>query len=173
MADPLVPRRIVLHCSDTEDGPGNNWQAIRKYHTDPKPGGRGFVEIGYHFGIEQIGGRLALLAGRHPYVMGAHCAAAGRNHDSLGICVVGDFDDDPPPLRLVGVVTSVLALLCVMHGIAPETISGHREWEPGKTCPGAKWDMEFTRAMVGERLGRLRHSGVTDSHLAIDWLRCM
>jgi N-acetyl-anhydromuramyl-L-alanine amidase AmpD len=35
-----------------------------------------------------------------------------------------------------------------LFGIAAERIVGHRTFNPGKTCPGARFDLEAVRRMV-------------------------
>jgi len=163
--EPLLrATRIVLHCSDTEDGPSNSWPAIRRYHMQVN----GWSDIGYNYGLELIAETYVLQPGRPPWVNGAHCRAAGRNSDSLGLCVVGKFDVNPPPPRLVTLTASVLAFLCFAHGIKPEMVSGHREWEKAKTCPGAQWDLDRLRKSVDQRLHRMASAGVTTLHLVAD-----
>jgi len=165
--DLLVPRMIILHCSDTEDGPErNDWAAICRYHMAPPPHGRGWSGPGYHYGLDRVDGRYVLFPGRSPHRKGAHCVAERRNHDSLGLCVVGDFDKDPPPLRLMLGVGTILAFLCIAHGIAPEDVRGHREFDPHKTCPGRAWDMDQQRLYVTEALHRLRW--LDEPHLAVE-----
>lgn len=137
----MIPKYLILHCSATKDSGTASWKAIRDYHMDVM----GWSDIGYHYGIEEFGDELVLLRGRKPWEMGAHCKAAGRNRDSVGVCVVGDFDDAPPSEGLYLAVVSVLTTLCFSLGIEPENVRGHREYEAGKTCPGKMWDMEKTR----------------------------
>ena len=36
---------IVIHCSDSKWGDA---EVIRKWHTDPKPRGKAWADIGYH-----------------------------------------------------------------------------------------------------------------------------
>lgn len=134
-------RYLILHCSDTEDGPGLSWPAIRRYHMEE----RGWSDIGYHYGIERYGPRIAVLRGRPPWVRGAHCRAAGRNRDSLGVCVVGKFDEDPPSLGVYDATVQVLARLAWAFHIEPDRVAGHREFDKRKTCPGLKWDLDKLR----------------------------
>lgn len=150
-----LPDRIVIHCSATDDSPGKDADAIRAYHKS-----LGWDDIGYHFLIEDIGGRAVMVAGRSPQFEGAHCKAAGRNRDSLGVCVVGDFDKAPAPPQLFYRAARLVALLCFCHGIAPAMVSGHREWEPRKTCPGRHFDLVEFRAAVEAYLEAYRALGV-------------
>lgn len=149
----LTPSHLVLHCSATVDGRSYSWDAIRRYHVDTL----GWSDIGYHAGVEMVGRRLVMVRGRPWTQQGAHCAAAGRNRDSLGLCVVGRYDIYPPSPELHRAVCRALAWICVVAGIAPEMISGHREWDARKTCPGTAWDLDATRVEVGKLV---RHSDV-------------
>lgn len=143
----------MLHASATEDGRTYSWDAIRRYHVETL----GWADIGYHAGLELVGRRMVLVRGRAWDTPGAHCKAAGRNSDSLGLCVVGRYDIYPPAPELHAAVCRVLAWMCVSEGIPPEMISGHREWEPHKTCPGTAWDLDATRAEVAHLV---RHADI-------------
>ena len=144
----MRPRYIILHCSDTEDGPTLSWPAITRYHVEHN----GWQDNGYHLGIEGYAGQLVLVPGRPPWQMGAHCYAGGRNRDSLGLCVVGKFDHAPPDHHLYHYVIGVLAGLALLYHIPVANIRGHREFEINKTCPGKMWNMDGVRASVATRL---------------------
>jgi len=144
----LLPENIILHCSATPDGRTFSWGAIRRYHIERN----GWSDIGYHYGIEEYEDGIVLLQGRSPWVQGAHCRAGGRNRDSLGVCVVGCFDEVPPSPDLYLVTVMTLRYLSYTFGIPPERIYGHREFESQKTCPGLKWNLPELRADVGRGL---------------------
>jgi len=143
---------IVLHCSDTEDGPRPNWEAIRRYHIEVN----GWQDIGYHFVVERINGVVMVVQGRSPKFEGAHCAAQGRNRDTIGVCVVGDFDDNPPDEELYRKVVELLAFLCFTWHLPASSVRGHGELDPRKSCPGQQWDMDRTRAWLAETVQRTR-----------------
>lgn len=137
----LLPSKIIVHCSATEDGPSKSWDAIRRYHVED----RGWNDIGYHYGIEIVDGDIMVYRGRPWWEKGAHCRAAGRNHDSIGVCVVGKFDDEPPSSEIYNATLKTLKILCAVFQIKPDRVYGHSEFELGKTCPGRKWDMSKLR----------------------------
>ena len=139
MTPRMVPSRIILHCSATEDGRVVDWQTIRRYHVQH----RGWHDIGYHFGIERIGDDYEVLVGRMPTRQGAH--TSGANHDSIGICFVGGFDETPPPAEQWRRGVELVAWLCAAYKINPGRIYGHREFVAGKTCPGLAFDTERFR----------------------------
>jgi hypothetical protein len=126
-------RRIIVHHSA---GPRTQTFAeLRDYHRRPvAQGGRGFEDVAYHFVVDDEG---VVYAGRPVHVVGAH--ALGANHDSIGVCGVGDNTrpgeewTDAQRERIRDVVQA----LCLLYGIT--RVEGHRDATGGKTatlCPG-------------------------------------
>lgn len=163
----MKPDAIILHHSATADGQSVSWGAIRKFHTSWRIDGRiinasdgeklseqgqpvvkPWRDIGYHFGIEQVGEHFEILVGRMADESGAHCVESRMNRRALGICFVGNFDQVEVPkaqwdlgLRLVR---------CQMHiyKIPPAMVFGHREFAHYKTCPGHLFDLDrFRKAL--------------------------
>lgn len=151
----LIPKKIILHCSATRDTDSLSWNAIKEYHVRTL----GWDDIGYHYGIELLNGEFVYLHGRPPFVKGAHCKAAGRNSDSLGVCVVGNYDEYAPGDDRFDATISLLANLCFVFDIPASEVYGHREFEPMKTCPGLKWDMDLVRQEVNFALNDFRGWG--------------
>lgn len=144
----MIPRRIIIHHSATEDGQTFSWATIRKFHVES----RGWLDIGYHAGVELVGPTYECMYGRPASMHGAH--TAGKNRDSLGFCFVGNFDlVAPEPERLAVAVRRVIAPWCVQYGLGPEDIFGHRDFSE-KTCPGKLFDLDDLRYMVREAIGR-------------------
>lgn len=150
-----LPSRLVIHCSATDDGPKMDSLAIKDYHLS-----LGWDDIGYHFLLEKVGGKLMLVRGRSPRYEGAHCRAAGRNHDSIGFCIVGDFDEEPPSQELFNAAAKAVALICFAYGIPSYRVSAHREWELSKTCPGKRFDMVLFRDAIDAYLEAYHALGV-------------
>ena len=75
---------IVLHCAATPPSMDVGVKEIRRWHTDEKPKGNGWADIGYHFVIKRNGhvqvGRPLIWQGAHVY---------GYNRNSIAICLVG------------------------------------------------------------------------------------
>lgn len=160
----MQPDTIIIHCSATEDGRNLSWNAIRRYHTSWKHDGRAitadeagmlsaqgrkvdrpWLEIGYHFGIERIDDRYEILVGRQMTMPGAHCSAGRMNSHSLGVCLVGLFDDMPVPgEQWCAARDLTLALMDVFH-IPWDRVYGHGEIDSRKTCPGRRFSMERFR----------------------------
>lgn len=112
---------IVIHCSDSPHGRGDDAATIHRWHQE-----RGFDGIGYHYVITENGERQA---GRPHYWRGAH--VAGKNANSLGICLIGrdqftekQFDE-------------LHILLTELGNEYPDAwIVGHSDLDNKKRCPG-------------------------------------
>lgn len=136
----MNPQFIVIHHSLTEDGQTVSWGAIRKYHL-----GLGWKDVGYHYGIELVGDSYEIFKGRMDDEPGAHCI--GYNVDSIGICLVGNFDCQPPDEPQLVSLRKLCRSLMGIYGIKIENIMGH--WETyekrgrpiAKSCPGIKFHM--------------------------------
>ena len=144
----MIPSYIIVHCSATRDSESRSWDAIKRWHVE----NNSWTDIGYHYGIEEYQGQIVLLRGREPWMMGAHCSAATRNYDSLGVCVVGEFDSMPMPTAKYKALLRLLRMLCIMFQIDPDCVKGHREYEPSKTCPGLMVDLIQLREDINARL---------------------
>ena len=152
----MIWQGICIHHSATVDSATSSWEAIRHYHINPALNGktipleeynyfksRGVVaglkdpwdEIGYHYGIEDVGGTLRLRIGRPLSMPGAH--ARGLNKTHIGICMIGDFDRDLPSVTRLDYLALVIADIARNYRleISPETIKYHRD-VADRTCPG-------------------------------------
>jgi N-acetylmuramoyl-L-alanine amidase len=122
---------VCIHHSLTADGPLRNWEAIRRYHVETNK----FAEIGYHFGVENVDGRVRLRIGRPHSQAGAH--AKGLNTTHLGLCIVGNFDVTVPLDEHLDVAALAVADMARFHKfpVNEQTIRYHNEVHP-KSCPG-------------------------------------
>jgi len=78
---------IIVHCAATPARLDIGAAEIRRWHTTPKPDGRGWRDIGYHYVIRRDG---EVETGRPLEQSGAH--AYGFNARSIGVCLVGGVD---------------------------------------------------------------------------------
>ena len=130
---------IIIHHSATKDSGTVSWQPIRSYHK-----GKGWRDIGYHFGIEKVGDLYETFVGRDIRLPGAHCV--GNNSSSIGICVVGDFDNRHVNCdQWAAVIQLVKALIEIFPTITG--VYGHNEFSL-KSCPGKHFDMDALRREV-------------------------
>lgn len=161
----MVAEHIILHCSATRDSGTVSWNAIRNYHIAT----RGWDDIGYHFGIEDVNDELIILQGRHPADVGAHCRAGGMNHKSIGVCVVGEYDNVPPDKYRLAVTLDLLTKLCFLYSIPSKNILGHREIDGRKTCPGLSWNLDTLRTSVMNNLLHI-DDVIVDNHMYADYM---
>jgi len=145
--DGFKPRWIVIHHSlSKDDSQTRNWDAIRKYHLS-----KGWRDVGYHFGIEYVEGKLKVLEGRAVGDRGAH--AIGFNRSSIGICLVGNFDNVSPSQDQFSALASLCRGLQRDFDIDRDQVIGHRETYDKrnvareKSCPGELFDMDKFRLM--------------------------
>lgn len=151
MGTKLRPRFIVIHHSATRDGRSFSWDAIRQYHIKEK----GWVDIGYHFGVEQIDDSYEIMIGRMPDEEGAHTKELAMNSLGFGVCLVGDYDAEVPPDPALAKLRDVVRWLMRSYDIPARNVLGHREigmragfdWTKGqyKSCPGKLFNMEQFR----------------------------
>lgn len=114
---------IVVHCSASPQGRGDNAETIHKWHQE-----RGFDGIGYHKVILEDG---TVENGRPEYWQGAH--ARQYNRYSLGVCFIGE-GGDATTAQLQSLADVVLA----WKKKHPEArVVGHSDLDPNKPdCPG-------------------------------------
>ena len=111
----MVPRYIVIHHSATEAA--ITFDMIRQNHLE-----RGWDDIGYHYVIDQEG---SIFTGRAEDVIGAH--ALGLNKESLGICCIGNFEEETPQDKQLNVLIKIVQQLAEKYQISREKIIGHRD----------------------------------------------
>jgi N-acetyl-anhydromuramyl-L-alanine amidase AmpD len=104
--------------------------------------------IGYHYGIERVKDHYEILVGRMMDDTGAHCKEQSMNMTSLGICLIGDFDENPPPPGQWVAAVLLVRSLCNLFNIPRERIFAHRDFATYKSCPGDMFDMERFRIQV-------------------------
>lgn len=141
----MKPVGVVIHHSLTKDGKQVDWDAIKKYHMETN----GWDDIGYHAGVERINGVLTGLTGRPVNMQGGH--TKGHNN-TIGICIVGNFDKAPPDDELLTYSASLTAGYMRLFGLGMDTLHMHREYAPYKSCPGTEFPWMVFRNLVEEML---------------------
>jgi len=133
-------KKIVLHCSATQEGKDYSAATIRKWHTDPP---RNWSDIGYHYVIRNDEhGTIEL--GRDVQRSGAH--VKGENADSIGIVYIGGVDKD---MKAKDTMTDVqeasfrklVASLRMVFGDLK--LYGHNDFTDKKACPSFKVSEKF------------------------------
>ena len=134
---------IILHHSLTKDSKTVSWDDIYHYHTHEL----GWMDVGYHYGIELIDGYYQIMGGRPLGSHGAHCRGNGMNAVSIGICFIGNYDEEDVPDAMYDVGIKHITGLCYSLRIGPENIFPHSDYAD-KTCPGIRFDLNRVRNEV-------------------------
>ena len=142
---------IIIHHSLTEDSKTLSWGAIRKNHIEV----RGFLDVGYHWGIELVNDDYEILMGRMPDKVGAHAKEMHMNSRSLGIMCCGNFDITVPSSGIIDKLEELVNWLMWEYKIPKEKVIGHRDvglmagydWTKGqyKSCPGKLFSLDEFR----------------------------
>ena len=92
----------------------------------------GWSGIGYHYLIRKDG---TIERGRPRDTVGAHCY--GENWHSIGVNIVGNFEEAEPTDAQLDAAKRLVAKLCQLYGLRPgsRTIKGHRDFN-ATACPG-------------------------------------
>lgn len=166
---------IIIHHSAGSNTDTNYTTTIRNiyiYHTQS----HGWSDIGYNYIIAQNG---AIYAGRDPgtypqdLVQGAHFS--GANTNTLGICMLGNYELAPVPQIAYDALVSLVSWKCAKDSLQPHitsphplnqhlpVIAGHSDGGP-TLCPGAHLYelLPILRADVADNLVLCGHTITTD-----------
>lgn len=136
---------IIIHHSATEVG---NAELFDKGHRK-----RGFWNgLGYHFVIDNgsAGTRNGQIETSHRWIHqmdGAHCNALDMNKRGIGICLVGNFNEDQVSATQMESVVWLVRKLQLKYKIPNSRVLKHRD-VPGKQgtdCPGRQFPWESFR----------------------------
>lgn len=130
--------KIILHHSATADSRTVSWGAIRRYHMVD----RGWLAIGYHYGIELVDYDYEIMIGRFEDENGAH--TVGQNKQAIGVCLVGNFDKMPVPQRQWKPALKLVRNILYRYDLSRSDVYGHRDFA-NKSCPGKHFDMKRFR----------------------------
>lgn len=137
------PIGIITHCSASPDGVEQNFESLRRHHTEDL----GWSDIGYHYVIERVGDKYVVILGRPANIMGSH--TRGYNDKYLGICIIGNYDYIEPPEDAMRVWADLVADIVAERGFEiREALWFHRDFTGLKTCPGKL----FTHGIAAEYL---------------------
>lgn len=166
------PKILVIHHTAIPDQDqyqgATTVRGIQGFHQN----GRGWIDIGYHF---LIGPEGIIYQGRPETVRGAH---ATPNTDKVGICLIGDYQDNDelkPETRQA--LVDLLAWLAATYEIDPQSkITGHRDWND-TNCPGIDVYEELpqirndVQAVIDSSTGDGAGTGAGESIEEDGWLR--
>ena len=155
--DPMLPiTRVCVHHSAVEDegritSPAEVKAELRQLQANHQ---QKWADLGYHFVIDPSGG---IWEGRNLKWQGAH-EGTGLNQGSIGVCLLGNFEDSPPSAAQLGALKSLLDAVRTRWSLTAADIKTHREVRPEPTaCPGASlqgWVDDYRRALASGSLAR-------------------
>ena len=127
-------------------------EAIRRYHMTEKRNAAGKVikkawsDIGYHLLVGPdgyiYGGRPMALAGAHVLAQLSGSPVPDPNRTMLGLCAIGDYDNEVPSPRLVRSLRIINEALMERFGLGFKHFE-HRQFQ-AKSCPGAMlWNFDW------------------------------
>lgn len=100
--------------------------------------------IGYHFYIRKDG---QIYRGRPEEMVGAH--AKGRNRDSIGICLEGNFEEEQITDKQLTSLIKLSADMIIKYNI--EESEGHRDVY-NTLCPGKNFNLSYIKEKVAEEI---------------------
>jgi tetratricopeptide (TPR) repeat protein len=133
--DPMLPvthvtvhHTAMLTVASWPRAVGSEIREIQANHQE-----KGWADIGYHFLVDSGGG---VWEGRPLRWQGAH-EGAGLNRGAIGVCCLGNFDDQSVPAAQRLALTQLLDVLSRQFNLSSGSIVTHREVRPDPTnCPG-------------------------------------
>lgn len=134
---------VVLHHTATEAGSVESIDAAHKLRKDAN--GNPWRGIGYHFlignGHGMKDGEVAATFRWKDQTDGAHAGNAQYNTQGIGICLVGNFDEEPPTPAQMKSLRDLMTALRTECRIGSEGIVRHADIK-ATACPGKRfpWD---------------------------------
>lgn len=93
--------------------------------------GQKYADIGYHYLIDRAG---RVIEGRSLRWQGAHAGGA-NNIGNVGICLLGNFDEEQPTQAAIGSLNKLVFELQNKLRIPRKNVRPHRAWKE-TDCPG-------------------------------------
>lgn len=131
---------IIIHHSATEEG-----DSLSFHHAHLKKGwDKG---VGYHFVIDngssgKQSGQIEATPRWIKQLDGAHCKASDMNIRAIGICLVGNFNNELPTEKQFASLVYLVNTLAKYYHIPKDHIIGHGRVAGAQTdCPGSRFPM--------------------------------
>jgi N-acetyl-anhydromuramyl-L-alanine amidase AmpD len=134
-ASPNRWKSIVLHHSGTSKG------NAKKYNNDHLK--RGLTNgLAYHFvigkGMDSKDGQVEVGDRWKNQLKGGHLRDEKQNEQAIGICLVGNFDEDKPTAKQMKSLKELISILRSEVLLDPAPIVYHKNFKVSNTtCPGA------------------------------------
>lgn len=136
-------KSIVLHHSAT---PGGSVAAIDAAHRQQKDAaGRPWLGIGYHFvvgnGRGMDDGSVEPTFRWQQQLAGAHAGQRDANEQGIGICLIGNFDEQAPTAKQLAATRALLKTLTARYAIGAARVVRHHDVQ-ATLCPGKQFPWE-------------------------------
>lgn len=139
---------IVHHCGGSDANPfldtsNQSFEVVNEYHRQlwNFKSSLGYY-IGYQYYIDKSG---KVTQGRSDTEEGAH--TIGKNNESIGICVAGNFDLTFPTPKQTEALKSLIGDKMKQYGISINNVVPHRAFAV-KTCYGRHLSDDWARKLV-------------------------
>ncbi|NTV30132.1 MAG: LysM peptidoglycan-binding domain-containing protein [Candidatus Omnitrophica bacterium] len=139
-------RYIIVHHSATDEGDSLLFDAAHR--------SKGWDGVGYHFIIDngskgRSDGQVEVSPRWLKQLPGAHCKADGMNEVAIGICLVGNFNQELPSRQQMEALVDLVNKLRLYYHIPDSNILGHGQVRGAQTdCPGKHFPwIEFRRRL--------------------------
>lgn len=149
--EPRKWKYIVIHHSATD---GGNAQGMDRYHREERHMENG---LAYHFlignGNGMRDGEIAIGRRWIEQLNGGHLASESLNEQSIGICLVGNFDTDRPTSKQMTSLEQLVEYLMRRCGLEQSALKTHQQINPIHTrCPGRNFPAkEFVRQVAARK----------------------
>jgi N-acetyl-anhydromuramyl-L-alanine amidase AmpD len=156
-------RFLVLHHTATEAGSVESIHAEHLQRRDSE--GNPWKGIGYHFlignGHGMKDGEIAATFRWRDQEAGAHAGTKIHNESGIGICLVGDFENNPPTEKQQAAVRRLVTKLRSQFGIAGDHVIPHGRIK-ATACPGKLFEFEHLVADEPADEGVRQVSGLSE-----------
>lgn len=120
-----IYRTAAIHHSAHRLASNETMRDLQDLHMDRNR----WADIGYHYGIDARG---IIYAGRDIHVRGA--SVAGYNTGTLGVVVMGSFEEEEPLPAQLAALQTLLVWLTFTFRLTH--LAAHGEFNPDSVCPG-------------------------------------
>jgi hypothetical protein len=140
---------IVIHHSATVSGSAGKF--------DREHRAKGWDELGYHFvvgnGTETRNGQVEVGSRWPKQKWGAHAKTADNrfNDYGIGICLVGNFDEQRPNAEQLRSTAKLVAYLMKTYRIPAAQVMGHKATKP-TDCPGTNLNVAVITKMATQMM---------------------
>ena len=133
-------KHIVIHHSADSN---NSLRGMEHYHRRVRRMENG---LAYHFVIGKGGhttnGRIYVCERWKRQIRGGHLASSALNENSIGICLIGNFEKEVPTAKQKASLKALVTQLRKRTGIPYSQVRTHRHINPKPTiCPGRRFNL--------------------------------